>query len=78
MTRSTQPETRNPLLNLPAAVKMQGLPSSSKAMLRELLLELARDCRERADKCWRTHKPPMAAYWKMNAVYAGHLARLLK
>ena len=78
MERSNLAETRNPLLALPAAVKMQALPSPAKVLLRQLLQELARDCRERAEKAWRSHKPPMAAYWKMNAVYAGHLARLLK
>jgi len=76
--RSNLPETRNPLLRLPAARSLAELPSESKAALRELLIQLGRDANEKAALCWRTHKAPMAAYWKMVAVYARHTARLLK
>lgn len=30
------------------------------------------------EKSWRTHKAPMALYWKCVAVYAGHIARLCR
>lgn len=76
--RSSRPETRNPLLALPAARKIAALPEEPRLALRELLLQLGQDANARAAKCWRTHKAPMAAYWKMVAVYARHIARLLK
>lgn len=77
VTRSNLPETRNPLLRLPAAAKLAGLPAESRAALRALLLELAADAGGRAQLSWRTHKAPMALYWKTVAVYARHIARLL-
>ncbi|NEX60230.1 hypothetical protein [Noviherbaspirillum galbum] len=76
--RSSRPETRNPLLKLPAAARLAALPPESKAALRELLLELKAHCRENAEKCWRSHKPPMAMYWKAMGVWIGHCARLLR
>ena len=42
-----------------------------------MLIDLRRDALARAEKSWRSHKAPMAAYWKSVAVYAGHLARVL-
>ncbi len=68
----------NPLLALPAAAKLAALPPDARAALRAVLLELRDDARARAEKCWRTHKAPMAAYWKATAVYANHTARILK
>lgn len=75
--RSSKAEVRNPLTTLPAAKKIAALPFDVRALLRELLLELRDDCRKRADKAWRTRKPPVAAYWAAMGVYAGHLARLV-
>lgn len=75
--RSTRREVRNPLLALPAAQRLTATDAPWRAELRALLLELRDDCRARADKAWRTHKAPMALYWKAVGVYAGHLARLL-
>lgn len=75
--RSSLPQTRNPLLMLPAARKLAELPSEPRAVLRELLLQLGREANEKASLCWRTHKAPMAAYWKGVAVYARHISRLL-
>lgn len=46
--------------------------------LRMLLLDLRRDASANAQKCWSAHKSPMAMYWKVVAVYAGHIARLLR
>jgi hypothetical protein len=43
-----------------------------------LLLDIRQDAQVRAEKSWRSHKAPMAAYWKAVAVYAGHAARLLR
>ena len=69
---------RNPLLALPSAQALADLPPESRAALRALLLDLSADSRARAEKCWRTHKAPMAAYWKAVAVYANHTQRILK
>lgn len=75
--RSARREVRNPVLALPAARKLCALDAGPRLLLASLLRELAADARERAEKCWRTHKAPMALYWKCVAVYAGHLARAL-
>jgi hypothetical protein len=77
MDRSSRIEVRNPILTLPSAHKLLALPPEQRDLLRSLLRELHADCTARADKCWRTHKAPMAAYWKAAAVYAGHIARAI-
>lgn len=76
--RSNQPDVRNPLVGLPSAQAMQNLPPEARAATRQLLKEISADCRQRANECWRKHKAPMAAYWKANAVYARHMALLLR
>lgn len=68
---------RNPVLALPAARGILAAPPEARGLLAALLRDLAADCRERAAKSWRTHKAPMALYWKCCAVYAGHLARAI-
>lgn len=73
--RSTRADVRNPILALPAAKALQSHPAREE--LAALLREIQVDARIRADKCWRTHKAPMAVYWKAVGVYAGHLARTL-
>lgn len=78
MTRSSRPDVRNPLLRLPAAQRIAELPEPARAALRALLGEIAADARERAEKSWRTHKAPMAVYWKCLAVYAKHTMRLTR
>jgi hypothetical protein len=78
MTRSTQPTVRNPLLALPSVQQLLELPPESRLALRAVLRDVSADARTRAEKCWRTHKAPMAAYWKAVAVYANHTARLLR
>jgi hypothetical protein len=77
--RSAAPEVRNPVLALPAFARMRDeLGPDGRRLLRGLLLDLAQDARARAEKAWRTHKAPMALYWKCVAVYAGHIARGLR
>lgn len=78
MERSNKAIVRNPLMALPAAVKLGSLPAESRAAVRSLFKEISADARVRAEKCWRTHKAPMAAYWKAVAVYANHASRLVK
>lgn len=77
--RSNRADVRNPLLALaPAAEQIQALPADSKAALRAMLLAIRTDAQAKAEKSWRTHKAPMALYWKCVAVYAGHIARLCR
>lgn len=76
--RSSRPDVRNPLLALPAASEIACLPVEAKRALRNLLLDIRCDAQARAEKCWRQHKAPMAAYWKAVSVYAGHTARLAR
>lgn len=75
--RSSRVEVRNPLLTLPGMRAMQLLPRENRVAMIFVLRDIAKDARERAEKCWRTHKAPMAAYWKAVAVYAGHAAKAL-
>jgi hypothetical protein len=78
LSRSNRPDVRNPLTGLPAAADIAALPPAARDALRRLLLEIRADARVRAEKCWRSHKAPMAAYWKAVSVYAGHAARLAR
>jgi hypothetical protein len=78
MTRGSKPEVRNPVLALPAAQQMANLPPEAKAAFCDLLQQLQTDCRQRANHAWAKHKAPMAAYWKQNAVWAGHIRKALK
>lgn len=76
--RSARLEVRNPVLALPGMRRLQMLNPETRRLLALVLEDLAKDARERAEKCWRTHKPPMAAYWKAVAVYARHIAKALR
>ena len=76
--RSLRTDVHNPLFGLPAASRLRNLPDPARAVLGDLLGQISADARLRAEKCWRTHKAPMAAYWKAVAVYAGHARRLTR
>lgn len=54
------------------------LPRDSRAALKAALIELRYDSLRRAEHSWRKHKAPMALYWKVVGVYAGHLSRAIK
>lgn len=76
--RSSLPEVRNPVLGVPGVrAALSRLSPQARAELRNVLLSIAVDARDRAEKSWRTHKAPMALYWKAVAVYSGHLARAI-
>jgi hypothetical protein len=75
--RATRADVRNPVLALPAMAALRDLPPESRAAMRAALLDLRADARARAEKCWRTHKAPMAAYWKAVSVYSGHIAKVI-
>lgn len=73
--RSNRAEVRNPLLALPEIREaFAALPADSQDALRIALKAMSNNFRARGNEAWRKHKPPMAAYWKGNAVYARHLA----
>jgi hypothetical protein len=76
--RSGRRDVRNPVLGLSAAKRILALSPDVRDLLADLLFELARDCQERAQKCWRTHKAPMAVYWKAVGVYAKHIGRAVR
>lgn len=76
--RSLRPSVRNPLIDLPAAREIQALPDDTRKQLRALLLDIRASAQAKAQHSWRFSKAPMAFYWKVVAVYAGHIARLLR
>jgi hypothetical protein len=77
MNRSARPSVRNPMLAMPAMARLQALDPDARGAVQAVLHDLAHDASERAERCWRRHKPPMAAYWKAVAVYARHTARAI-
>lgn len=54
------------------------LPAAAKSSLKDALLALRADALSKSKYCWSKHKAPMALYWKVVGVYAGHIARALK
>jgi hypothetical protein len=78
MNRSSLASVRNPLTALPVAQRIAAAPPEVRELWRALCLELRDDARDRAAKAWRTHKAPMACYWKVVGVLAGHAARLAR
>ena len=73
--RSARAEVRNPVLSLPAVAALRALEPDTRAAIATVFWDIQRDARLRADKCWKTHKAPMAVYWKAVGVYCGHIAR---
>lgn len=76
--RSLKPKIRNPILGLDAAKAIISLPLETRLVLVALLRDLSGDARARAERSWRQHKAPMAAYWKAVSVYSGHLHRIVR
>lgn len=76
--RASRAEVRNPLLTLPSASRAGAMPPAARDWLIDFLQDFRRDAQQRAAKCLRTHKAPMYLYFKVLAVYSGHLARLLR
>jgi hypothetical protein len=54
------------------------LPPEAKLALREALDDLHDDASIKSSHSWLKHKAPMALYWKVVSVYAGHLKRAIK
>jgi hypothetical protein len=79
VSRSNREAVRNPVAAIPeVAAAIAACPPEARECLRRCLQGMAKAWRAQAEKSWRTHKPPMAAYWKQNAVNARHLAIALK
>jgi len=78
VSRSTSAIVRNPLLRLPSAQRIADLPPEAREAFQALMQDIRVDARDLAEKCWKKHKAPMAAYWKAVSVYAGHSARLAR
>jgi len=75
--RSSRAEVRNPILTLPSVARLRALTPDARLALQDILLDLQHDARLRADRSWKSRKPPVAAYWAACAVYAGHIARAI-
>lgn len=60
------------------ASRFCSLPAPARDALRAALHDLREEALKRADISWARHKAPMACYWKVVAVYAGHLAKTLR
>ena len=58
--------------------RFAALPIEARGALQQALLDLRGDALARAEHCWYKHKAPMALYWKVVGVYAGHLARAMR
>ena len=77
VARSSRREVRNPVLGLPAAELLATLPPEAADALSAVLSDIRWSAAQKAEECWERHKPPMAAYWKAVAVYAGHIRRAI-
>ncbi len=73
--RSNRADVRNPLLAIPEVrEQFEQLPPEARKALEAVLRSLSKNFRVRAEKAWKTRKPPLAQYWAVNAVNARHLA----
>lgn len=54
------------------------LPDEAKLALKSALQLLHTSALAKANHCWKKHKAPMALYWKVVGVYAGHINRAVK
>lgn len=76
--RSNRPEVRNPVLGLPATALILEMPPATRRILADLLADISRDARRRAQESWKRNKAPMAVYWKAVGAYATHLSRVVR
>lgn len=67
----------NPILALDGVAELCALPPETRAIMIRALQAMRKDALARGQKCWDTHKAPMAVYWKAVGVNAGHFARVL-
>lgn len=76
--RSLLAEVRNPVLVLPGVRRLRELPPEIRKIIAGAFIDLSKDCRARAQHCWKKNKGPMALYWKVWGVYSYHFARALR
>jgi hypothetical protein len=62
------------MVRLASVQRLAALPADVRELVRAAFREISADARARGNEAWRKHKPPMAAYWKANAVHFRHLA----
>lgn len=77
MTRSSQPEVRNPALKLPAAKELADLMAANpelKATFKRLCRDFKAQCKAEEVNAIRRRKGPMVSYWMSWGTWAGHLA----
>lgn len=76
--RSTRTDVRNPVLGLPHVDRIKDLDPAARKLLADILGDIAKDARGRAQESWRKNKAPMAAYWKAVSTYSGHIKRAVR
>jgi len=77
--RSWERGVRNPIASDPEVAAVIGtLTVHEKMALVRVLGILSKSWRGKAKKSWESHKAPMAAYHKANAVNARHLSLALR
>lgn len=74
--RSSRPDVRNPVLRLPAAQELLALDRPTRLLLKRILRDLKRQCRDEERRAYATRKGPLTAYWMATGTYAGHLAAI--
>jgi len=77
VARSVRADVRNPVLGLPAGQSVLDLGPQQRRALGILLRLLARQARAEAENRWRIGDGMLAAYWRVAAVYAKHLAAVI-
>jgi len=76
--RSSRRDVRNPVLRLPATLRMiEEIPPDNRRQLGTLLRPLADQAAAEGEKCWRGGKAMMGAYWRVVAVYSRHIAHAI-
>lgn len=78
LSRSKRPEVRNPVLGLPCAARAGEMPPEARDWLILFLQELRVHARQKAKESLRKAKPPLYLYWSVQAVWAFHLAKVLR
>ena len=73
MIRKADKELKERWLNI-----FNALSPEAKLALKAALEELRKDALAKSAHSWAKHKAPMALYWKVVGVYAGHIARAIE
>lgn len=76
--RSSSAQVRNPIAAIPEVQALRDLPPQARLAVQAAFRAISAKARENGNKAWASHKAPMAAYWKANAVNFRHLAIAIK